>query len=122
VSPLLREVRPTEVLIRNRVVYQNLSTALIFEDDVDWDIWIRSQLQAFALASRWLSDDPATAKDISRYSISVTENPETAESSIHNSSSLSPIAKEVYSVSLPSAMMDVQHRNPRVSPYGDPEN
>lgn len=103
-------------------MYQNLSTALIFEDDVDWDVRIRSQLQTFALASRWLSDDPATSKDVTHYSISVTQNPETAESSIHNDSSLNPIAKEVYSVSLPSAMLDVQHRDPRISPYGDPEN
>jgi hypothetical protein len=104
------------------VVYQNLSTALIFEDDVDWDIRLRPQLQAFALASRWLSDDPATSKDISHYSIGVTQNPETAENSIHNSSSLNPISKDLFSVSLPSAMMDVQHRDPRISPYGDPEN
>lgn len=104
------------------MVYQNLSTALIFEDDVDWDIRLRPQLQAFALASRWLSDDPATARDISHYSIGVTSNPETAENSIHNSSSSNPIPKELYSVSLPSAMMDVKHRDPKISPYGDPEN
>ncbi|PMD33181.1 glycosyltransferase family 25 protein [Hyaloscypha variabilis F] len=103
-------------------VYQNLSTALIFEDDVDWDVRLRPQLQAFALASRWLSDDPKISKGISYYSIGVTQNPETAENSIHNSSSLNPISKDLFSVSLPSAMMDVQHRDPRISPYGDPEN
>jgi len=104
-----------------QVIYQNLSTALIFEDDVDWDIRLRPQLQAFALASRWLSDDPATSKDISHYSISVTQNPETPES-IHNDSSQNPIAKELYTVSLPSAMLDVKHRDPKISPYGDPRN
>jgi GR25 family glycosyltransferase involved in LPS biosynthesis len=104
------------------VVYQNLSTALIFEDDVDWDIRLRPQLQTFALASRWLSNEPATSKDISHYYISVTENPETAESSIHNSSSPNLISKEIFSVSLPSALLDVQHQDPRISPYGNPKN
>ncbi|PMD54784.1 glycosyltransferase family 25 protein, partial [Hyaloscypha bicolor E] len=77
-----------------QVVFQNLSTVLIFEDDVDWDIRLRPQLQAFALSSRC----------------------------IHNSSYLNPISKELHSVSLPAAMMDVQHRDPKISPYGDPEN
>ncbi|OCL12208.1 glycosyltransferase family 25 protein, partial [Glonium stellatum] len=36
------------------IVEQNLTTALILEDDVDWDIRIKSQLQTFALASRGL--------------------------------------------------------------------
>jgi hypothetical protein len=67
-------------------------------------------------------DDPATSQDISHFSIGVSQNPETAENSIHNSSSLNPISKKLYSVSLPAAMMDVQHRDPRISPYGDPEN
>ncbi|KAI0116563.1 glycosyltransferase family 25 protein [Hypoxylon sp. NC0597] len=37
------------------VVRDNLQSALIMEDDIDWDIRIKSQLQAFASASRiWL--------------------------------------------------------------------
>ncbi|MCJ1364751.1 hypothetical protein MMC16_003867 [Acarospora aff. strigata] len=36
------------------VVQQNLSTALIFEDDVDWDVRIRSQLRDFAFTSQAL--------------------------------------------------------------------
>lgn len=36
------------------VVQNNLSTAIIFEDDLDWDVRIRSQAQDFALASRAL--------------------------------------------------------------------
>ncbi|KAK3186261.1 hypothetical protein K4F52_005025 [Lecanicillium sp. MT-2017a] len=36
------------------IVSRNLSSALIFEDDVDWDIRIRDQLQDFARSSRAL--------------------------------------------------------------------
>jgi GR25 family glycosyltransferase involved in LPS biosynthesis len=38
----------------HRIVEQNLSTALIMEDDVDWDIRIRDQLHDFALSTRAL--------------------------------------------------------------------
>ncbi|KAB5571830.1 glycosyltransferase family 25 protein [Coniochaeta sp. 2T2.1] len=34
------------------VVEQNLSTALILEDDIDWDIRLKHQLQNFSLATR----------------------------------------------------------------------
>lgn len=37
------------------VVRKNLSSALIMEDDVDWDVRIRQQLQKFARASRGLT-------------------------------------------------------------------
>ncbi|KAH6838472.1 glycosyltransferase family 25 protein [Chaetomium sp. MPI-CAGE-AT-0009] len=37
------------------VVHRNLSSALIFEDDVDWDIRIREQLSDFALAAHALT-------------------------------------------------------------------
>lgn len=37
-----------------QVVEQNLTTALILEDDVDWDIRIKSQMRDFAKASRLL--------------------------------------------------------------------
>ncbi|EFE39092.1 LPS glycosyltransferase, putative [Trichophyton verrucosum HKI 0517] len=36
------------------IVENNINTALIFEDDADWDIRIKSQLRDFALASRAL--------------------------------------------------------------------
>ena len=38
-----------------RIVSRNLSSALILEDDVDWDIRLRSQLRAFALATQALT-------------------------------------------------------------------
>ncbi|KAI1472464.1 glycosyltransferase family 25 protein [Daldinia caldariorum] len=39
------------------VTRENLPSALILEDDIDWDIRLKSQLQTFALASRtWLRE------------------------------------------------------------------
>ncbi|KAI1098638.1 glycosyltransferase family 25 protein [Jackrogersella minutella] len=39
------------------VVRDNLESALIIEDDIDWDIRLKSQLQTFSLASRtWLRE------------------------------------------------------------------
>ncbi|KAK1074876.1 hypothetical protein LTR74_000720 [Friedmanniomyces endolithicus] len=37
------------------IVEQNITTALVFEDDTDWDIRIKSQMQDFARASRLLT-------------------------------------------------------------------
>ncbi|KAL1594443.1 hypothetical protein SLS60_010203 [Paraconiothyrium brasiliense] len=37
------------------IVVQNLSTALVLEDDVDWDVRIRTQLLSFSHATRKLS-------------------------------------------------------------------
>jgi hypothetical protein len=42
------------VLTLRRVVEQNLGSALIFEDDVDWDIRIKAQLEQFARAANVL--------------------------------------------------------------------
>jgi len=41
-------------LTANSMVEQNISKALIFEDDTDWDIRIHSQMKDFARASRLL--------------------------------------------------------------------
>lgn len=43
------------ILIENRVVEKNMTTAFILEDDVDWDVRVRQSLQRFALASRVLA-------------------------------------------------------------------
>ena len=40
--------------VLRHIVDRNISTALIFEDDADWDVALRSQLVQFALGSRWL--------------------------------------------------------------------
>ena len=39
---------------RDRVIEQNLTSALIMEDDVDWDIRIKQSMKTFARASRLL--------------------------------------------------------------------
>lgn len=41
-----------------RVIRQGLSTALIMEDDADWDVNFRSQLEYIALGSQTLLDSP----------------------------------------------------------------
>ena len=38
----------------NRIVEQNITSALVLEDDADWDIRIKSQMRDFARASRLL--------------------------------------------------------------------
>jgi hypothetical protein len=44
------------------MIEQNIPTALVIEDDADWDIGLKSQLVEFGRGSRWLldSDDKAT--------------------------------------------------------------
>lgn len=37
------------------IVHRNISSALIFEDDVDWDVRIRDQLRRFALSAQALT-------------------------------------------------------------------
>ncbi|KAL8705552.1 MAG: hypothetical protein Q9201_001330 [Fulgogasparrea decipioides] len=41
------------------IVNNRLSSALIFEDDADWDISFRSQLLNFASGAQWLLDTPS---------------------------------------------------------------
>lgn len=50
-----------------RVVDEGLSSALIIEDDVDWDIRILAQMQDFAKGTRHLTDVPQNAKQHSPY-------------------------------------------------------
>ncbi|KAI2615056.1 glycosyltransferase family 25 protein [Hypoxylon sp. NC1633] len=45
------------------VVAENLESALIMEDDVDWDVRLKSQLRTFALASRaWLREPKSSGR------------------------------------------------------------
>lgn len=44
-------LHPT-TLTQDRIIHQNLTSALILEDDADWDIRLKSQLQVFAQAAR----------------------------------------------------------------------
>jgi hypothetical protein len=41
-------------MIKTRIVAQNIQSALVLENDVDWDLRIKSQMQQFARASRLL--------------------------------------------------------------------
>ncbi|KAL8936646.1 MAG: hypothetical protein Q9211_004090 [Gyalolechia sp. 1 TL-2023] len=43
----------------HNIVNNRLSSALIFEDDADWDVSFRSQLLNFATGSQWLLNTPA---------------------------------------------------------------
>ena len=46
-----------------RVVHYNVTSALIVEDDVDWDVRIQSLFEAFAKASTALLEDPSATID-----------------------------------------------------------
>ncbi|KAI4224990.1 MAG: hypothetical protein L6R36_004259 [Xanthoria steineri] len=51
----------------HNIVNNRLSSALVFEDDSDWDISFRSQLVNFALGSQWLLNTPSGATPHSPY-------------------------------------------------------
>ncbi|RYP03719.1 hypothetical protein DL764_004951 [Monosporascus ibericus] len=83
------------------VVRRNLTTALILEDDVDWDVRIRSQLHDFALSSRALIQ-PLVGTNT--YADPTYPHPE-PDSASHD--------PEISFDALPAT------ERPRVSPYGD---
>ncbi|KAF2494769.1 hypothetical protein BU16DRAFT_573109 [Lophium mytilinum] len=82
------------------VVQQNVSTALIMEDDVDWDIRIRDQLHSFALSSRALTQP--LSSNPSKYADPTFPEPK-------------PEA-QILNISLESAPRTIEPSN---SPYGD---
>ncbi|KAI1112467.1 hypothetical protein F5Y14DRAFT_269421 [Nemania sp. NC0429] len=85
------------------VVRRNLSSALIMEDDGDWDVRIRDQLQNFALSSRALTQPLASPKQ-SRYAdITYPKPPDT----------LTPSVPDLEFAHLPETVAPVS------SPYGD---
>ncbi len=49
------------------VVRNRLSSAIVFEDDADWDIEFKSQLEYLAAGSRYLSTTPSSSKPHSPY-------------------------------------------------------
>ena len=87
-------------LLRRRIVRENITTALIMEDDVDWDIRLKSQFHQFASASRLflqpLVNEPSTP--LSRRNL------------------LSEGAGDPPAISVLEAP---QIRQPKTSPYGD---
>jgi GR25 family glycosyltransferase involved in LPS biosynthesis len=106
------------------VVHENLTSALIFEDDVDWDIRIRPNLQRFALASRFLSENNEVLSSSPSYKIEQRPNPETPETSFHTLSE-NGITEKLPTIPL-SSIYTKAHDYPKhhttgpTSPYGDP--
>jgi GR25 family glycosyltransferase involved in LPS biosynthesis len=108
-STLPRNADPYNI----RVVSQNLSTAVIFEDDVDWDVRLRDQLEHFAKASRVLTDGPL---DLRNFPVVTSNNPENKES-IHSEVSKNEIAAYLFSLPLSAVASPTT-----ATPYGDPSN
>ncbi|KAF2003277.1 glycosyltransferase family 25 protein, partial [Amniculicola lignicola CBS 123094] len=108
------------------IVEHNLTTAMIFEDDVDWDIRVRQNLQRFALASRFLSENHDALSANPRYKLDIRPNTETPETTFHTLSlngitdSLPSIPlKSIYTKRLRYPQHHANHNAP-TSPYGDP--
>ncbi|KAI4660615.1 uncharacterized protein J4E78_005319 [Alternaria triticimaculans] len=101
-----------------RVVNQNLTTALILEDDVDWDIRVRQTLQRFALASRFLSSNH-TSIPLSK--LQARRNTETTHTALQIIDTTN-LAKKLISLPLSSLprQSHLTHTSSPPSPYGDP--
>lgn len=88
--------------IRDSIVRLNISTALILEDDADWDVRIRDQLRDLALSvyalTQPLSEDPSSYADAT---FPTTKSPDVLP------------ASELLFDNLPSTVP------PKYSPYGD---
>jgi GR25 family glycosyltransferase involved in LPS biosynthesis len=108
-----------------RIVHENLTTALIFEDDVDWDVRIRPNLQRFALASKFLAENKEVlSSDPSKYPIEQHPNTETSETTFHTLSEYG-ITEKLPSLPLSSIyqkphLSTLPHQSQLQSPYGDP--
>ena len=53
--------------VAQRVVRERISTAIVFEDDSDWDVSLRTQLEQFAQGSRYLLNSKSDADPHSPY-------------------------------------------------------
>ncbi|KAH7030775.1 uncharacterized protein B0I36DRAFT_322432 [Microdochium trichocladiopsis] len=85
------------------VVRRNVTSALILEDDVDWDIRLKEQLYSFALSSQILT------QPLARTAAEVYADPTFPRPAINSPSKVPDIA-----LNNPPAV-----RAPRTSPYGD---
>jgi hypothetical protein len=84
-------------------VRRNLSSALIFEDDADWDVRLRDQLRNFALSSRALTQPLAGVEPFTY-----------ADATYPHPSDTSPASLNDFAFdSLPATVA------PASSPYGD---
>ncbi|KAH8601933.1 hypothetical protein B0O99DRAFT_681043 [Bisporella sp. PMI_857] len=85
------------------IVEQNLGSALILEDDTDWDVRLKPQLQTFALAARaLLAPSTAARNPVDLGKVNPDEVPSTAYQKLSFSLSNLP-----------------QSAHPQLSPYGD---
>ncbi|KAL9107369.1 MAG: hypothetical protein Q9227_007734 [Pyrenula ochraceoflavens] len=89
------------------VVEDDLETALIMEDDVDWDISIKQQLFDYALTVRALTQPPIAKSENGSSSNHLLEDPESSDHSSYNTPGTLNIT------SLPPTIP------PQHSPYGD---
>lgn len=96
------EIHICLILTISSIIDQNLGSALIMEDDIDWDIRLQSQLQTFALASQALLSG-ATAN------MNPLDNGESPNLDLK---------KEWERVSFPLKSLPFPPR-PKFSPYGD---
>jgi hypothetical protein len=51
-------------MLRFRIVANNIASALIFEDDADWDVGIKAQMRELAKGARWLGNTTRTDADL----------------------------------------------------------
>ncbi|KAH0559392.1 hypothetical protein GP486_004096, partial [Trichoglossum hirsutum] len=91
----------TRFFFLSRVVQQNLSSALIFEDDIDWDVRIKSQMRNVAMSTRALIQP--LSSNPSRY----------ADRTYPNAIGDRTVPPDMYIDKLPSTIP------PNTSPYGD---
>lgn len=120
--PGIRGSWRTHMNALQRVVEENLETALIFEDDVDWDVRIRQNLQRFALASRFLAENKETLSSSLKHKIENVENVETEETTFRILSDNHTMS-HLPSLPLNSLYRKSQHSHQTrgsPSPYGDP--
>lgn len=85
---------------RRRIVHENITTALIMEDDVDWDVRLKAQFHRFAEASRLFLqhlDEKSSASFSRRH----------------------PPSEDTANPSAISIFEAPPTREPRSSPYGD---
>ncbi|KAK5266763.1 hypothetical protein LTR99_007375 [Exophiala xenobiotica] len=52
--------------VMNRIIQDNVQTALVLEDDSDWDVALKAQLAELARGARWLLDN-GNSKPVSPY-------------------------------------------------------
>jgi hypothetical protein len=91
-------------LVFRRIVRRNISSALILEDDADWDVRIKEQLRHFALCSRALTQPLSEASLQLSYADSTYPSP--------SDPSAVP-ASDISFDNLPTTIP------PKSSPYGD---